>query len=1147
MLKKQTPINFLRDNDGIINGFNEEGDLVLIADSYDNYVSIERNSKNQIINICDSNNKFVRFDYENDLLSSITDNRGRQTKYEYEGKKLSTVKFADGKSLSFKYSSGYMRSVTDGYNIQTTFTRDSAGNKFTKITTKSIVGSSDTLSTVSITYDESGTTFSYLDGSEERRKIDDNNRITLSYTKDPAGVTVTKEYSYENLTNGGRKVTCNERSNVKAEVLTTTEEYDMLSRLIKKETPWHELTATMDIQSSSIYEYDRNNNLISERTLIEFKDNDDDTNEFVKYKKYSYNANGSLVLTESYVEGEEQTSGINFEERVYNDDGNMVKCIRWNSLDSSSKFYEECNRAENGQVTADRGETGEISAEYEYVAGTDIVNSVKLPDGSKFAYGRNPKNFEVTSITHSTADGEANTTEIEYYRGLPEKVKSGDTEIIYNYDTAGRKIAVLVNGVRQYSAKYALKTVYDTESESVSYGYYTETYHDTDGDITFKTEKSGRIDEDTGAYKVTERTYANKELVREISRNGYQEISSVRNGNLVSSYYRDLDNVLTDVETYLNGALQLTESFVYNDYGEVTQKAITIGEVTQTYTYAYKDNAARELESISVEGYTFKPLSDVNGRNTGREIYSGENKVAAEYITYRKVGDHATNMPATVWFGSGEKITDSIKYKYDSCGNICEIRENGHIVAKYTYDSLNRIVREDNRYSGTTFLFTYDQNGNITERCEYPYTLKSGEELEELKCTHFSYDYEGDKLKEYNGEAFVYNNLGCPTTYRGKPTTWIYGKLLASYNGVQFTYNGLGSRASKGGITFTYDSDGRLIKQSNGLEFIYDNAGVAGVKYGGKQYLYRKDAQGNIVAILTDSGAVEAKYVYDAWGNNIALNANGAEITSGIGVLNPFRYRGYYYDTETELYYLQTRYYDPELGRFISQDSLDYADPETINGLNLYAYCGDNPVMNVDTTGCSWNSFWSKVRDWASTILGFFNPVNKVAAAGTVIYAMIQGRWDDLASDWNNGCFNPFNQSEEIALNSKVFSFYKGESVIRHAIPGATSCQIFGNIFLNKSEVFNAAGIVTLRHEFGHGIQEKGMGLNYLTGIVIPSLITYKVNPDDFVYYSMPWERTADWFGGVNRGYYKKSSLKWGISEYFLGPIVIPFYFLLGF
>ena len=93
------------------------------------------------------------------------------------------------------------------------------------------------------------------------------------------------------------------------------------------------------------------------------------------------------------------------------------------------------------------------------------------------------------------------------------------------------------------------------------------------------------------------------------------------------------------------------------------------------------------------------------------------------------------------------------------------------------------------------------------------------------------------------------------------------------------------------------------------------------------------------------------KYEYDAWGNHTVKDNNGRVITSGIGVLNPFRYRGYYYDTETGLYYLQTRYYDPEIGRFISQDSIEYADPETINGINLYAYCGNNPVMNVDPTG----------------------------------------------------------------------------------------------------------------------------------------------------------------------------------------------------
>ncbi len=110
------------------------------------------------------------------------------------------------------------------------------------------------------------------------------------------------------------------------------------------------------------------------------------------------------------------------------------------------------------------------------------------------------------------------------------------------------------------------------------------------------------------------------------------------------------------------------------------------------------------------------------------------------------------------------------------------------------------------------------------------------------------------------------------------------------------------------------------------------------------------------------------RYIYDAWGNHAIVDSNGEDVTEGrkgiegIGILNPFRYRGYYYDTETGLYYLQTRYYDPEIGRFISQDSIDYADPETINGLNLYAYCNNDPVNKVDPTGTwSWKKFWAAV------------------------------------------------------------------------------------------------------------------------------------------------------------------------------------------
>ena len=663
------------------------------------------------------------------------------------------------------------------------------------------------------------------------------------------------------------------------------------------------------------------------------------------YVKYHYNAQGRLTLTESFVEGEEKTSGINFEEKVYNDDGNVVKYIRWNSLNSSTKFYEECEVDEKGRVTSEKDEAGEVSAEYAYSGGE--VNSVKLANGTTLAYGRNYFSGAMTGVTQSTEQGEENATEITYNYGLPVKVQSGNTALEYTYDYARRKSEVSVNGATQVS--YAYKDYdYNQTQRKCRFSEVTATYADGTKVVESRT---GQMNANnvlclTEEYKINGSTRLKKTYDEKDRLTGITDSVS---GTIFFSY-NEFGNVIS---TTGNGAVRCN----YNEYGLLTGKEYYYS-VNHAYSYTYKDNAAKELESISVLGYDFKPLTDVNGRNTGKEIYSGANKVAGEYITYRKIGDRATNMPATVWYATGNKINESIKYTYDRCGNVSEIRENGHLITKYTYDSLNRLIREDNKYCGTTFVFSYDLNGNITERCEYPYTLKRGEELEELECTHYTYDYEGDKLKAYNNETFAYNALGNPTVYRGKAVSWLYGKSLANYNGVTFNYNGAGQRISKGNIIFTYDSDGKLIKQSNGLEFIYDASGVAGVLYNGGKYIYRKDAQGNVVALLNADGEVAVRYEYDAWGNNVVTDKDGNPVTSGIGVLNPFRYRSYYYDTETELYYLQTRYYDPELGRFISQDSIEYAAPETINGLNLYAYCANNPVMNIDPTGNAWWEFW---------------------------------------------------------------------------------------------------------------------------------------------------------------------------------------------
>lgn len=140
------------------------------------------------------------------------------------------------------------------------------------------------------------------------------------------------------------------------------------------------------------------------------------------------------------------------------------------------------------------------------------------------------------------------------------------------------------------------------------------------------------------------------------------------------------------------------------------------------------------------------------------------------------------------------------------------------------------------------------------------------------------------------------------------------------------------------------------------LDFIYDESGkpfamIDQLGASPKTYYYVLNLQGDVVKLVTESGAVAASYEYDAWGNILSSSGSKAEI-------NPLRYRGYYYDTETGFYYLQSRYYDPVTHRFINADAPEYSEiaADSLDDTNLFAYCSNNPVMRVDETGelCSW-------------------------------------------------------------------------------------------------------------------------------------------------------------------------------------------------
>ena len=231
-----------------------------------------------------------------------------------------------------------------------------------------------------------------------------------------------------------------------------------------------------------------------------------------------------------------------------------------------------------------------------------------------------------------------------------------------------------------------------------------------------------------------------------------------------------------------------------------------------------------------------------------------------------------------------------------------------------------------------------DAIGNLSGDGKWSYSWRRGrvlwdmsrmvdEDAELFEAVQYRYDSNGRRIGKAYGDSYNFRIAGGQLYYIGDST------------GTSYYY--AGDDLSQINITFPDNS-------STSLHFTYDEIGPMSVTYDGAEYFYLKNAQGDVTGLVNSSGTQVVAYTYDAWGNPLTTTGTMADT---LGKLNPFRYRGYVYDAETGLYYLQSRYYNPETGRFINADSGISGVGGELIGNNMFSYCFNNPVNKIDSSG----------------------------------------------------------------------------------------------------------------------------------------------------------------------------------------------------
>jgi len=966
--------------DGLRYGFNKHGELCKISyDSDNNQVNVMYEvDGNKIGRLVDQEEVEFTFEYENEKLIAFKDFSNRRFTFSYSGNNLEKIVYPSGDEFKFIFNGLLLREIRSPLGNGVKLEYD-ANSRVSSILDVSSIG------------EESEELLIAGYGSNARNVLDprSGNKVVYRFQDEYAlaeyevvdGVVRAfglKDFLYEsNLYNLEYTLSVSNRENMSVE---TAENFinafafgasqsvaQVRGNAAFNNFDWEYTSFNIDGNPEREYQSDIIRDDVTRRIEKSFEYRED----LLIRESSLVTTNGeekNYVTTHEYDTSDkpirtiDETTGI-VSETIKCEDGKF-RNQSYHRSNPALKFIEEGELSENGRLMSETDEMGNKST-FDYIGKSNIVSGVTNAKGNKTSIGINFQTKELASMSTS-ADGETNSSVFGYDKEQLVTLESGNTKFEYSHDEFGRRTSVSLNGKGFVQYNFTRTEAGDVVEIRYVNGGGTRTVSDL-------------FDRVTQVYYLRGDAYVIY-VTNEYTDNRHFELVTRSTNHLTGEVtvleYDDEGNLIDQT-----GRVGILAKF--NIDGNVTSSTITVEN--EKIDYAYDYNEQGDLVNVTLPTGKVETITRDNLERTSKlETISGSHT-----INYWSSGERTTRIPSSEIHRGANGSFSKRHFTYDEMGNITQIHEAGSLVVRYGYDALNRLVREDNQQLGHSYTYEYDNNGNILIKQKFDFCLD--EVL--VGGAKIFYDYDGDQLVSFNGEKSKFDEIGNPTTYRDKTLTWAKTRLLETFDSgrVKFEYDQTSIRTRKqigeyDRTEFFYnegllhaerryektadlypgdenwhefvmsDEDGynynhAFITKSDSkfIKYLYGVEGISGFVLDGAEFSYRKNIQGDITHILDTDGILVVSYQYDAWGNHVVIN----HTNDNIGDINPFRYRGYYYDTETGLYYLKSRYYDPQTGRFINMDEIEMLGEtmEIQNGLNLYVYCGNNPVIYKDPDG----------------------------------------------------------------------------------------------------------------------------------------------------------------------------------------------------